>query len=551
LLGSLCGATLFAAEQGDEKMKQQATAHNPDFKLFRITARNKNLHIQNFISKLYPALWREISYNYSMVLKNRPHVFLTGIGWTLHMLTATVSAQTGSMPKPFDPVGDKPKPPIQPVTDSPSSNGGQSNSGQTILQQQQFESVGPQSAGAADLNLGGSWPWESNTMTGDFLGARSKLQDAGVTLQGTATLDFVSVLNGGLVNGFSLLSLVDVNVTGDTEKLFGLKGGTLFVDFQTANQTRAPVELIPDYWGFDAINSYGEFTQLAQYWYQQEIIGDRLKVKFGKIDANVDFAVPCTGLNFIHSAAYYPAGLVKDMPTYPRQAGGLEILAKPMDNFDARIGFFDGSSNYANPSTRVNGRNTGTHGLAGFLWENPGSYFMIAELGPDWTIAEHTGKFRAGWFEQIGDTSTFGVNGPGVGTGPTGAYAYANQHVFDLDGSGKLLGLELFGEFSWSDPNQNPSHWGLMLGSQWQGLIDARPSDTVGVLWAYNQFSSNENVTTSPGSSEAILEAFYNVQVTPWFSIQPDMQYLSQPSSVSTSNIPGAWIFTMRLSFVF
>ncbi len=54
--GSLCGATLFAAEQGDEKMKQQATEHNPDFKLFRITALNKNLHIQNFISKLYPAL---------------------------------------------------------------------------------------------------------------------------------------------------------------------------------------------------------------------------------------------------------------------------------------------------------------------------------------------------------------------------------------------------------------------------------------------------------------------------------------------------------------
>jgi carbohydrate-selective porin OprB len=82
-------------------------------------------------------------------------------------------------------------------------------------------------------------------------------------------------------------------------------------------------------------------------------------------------------------------------------------------------------------------------------------------------------------------------------------------------------------------------------------VIDARPSDTVGVLWAYNQFTSNENLTTSPGSSEAILEAFYDFQVTPWFSIQPDMQYLSQPSSDASANIPGAWIFTMRLSLVF
>ena len=36
-----------------------------------------------------------------MVLKKWPHVFMTGIGWALHMLTATVSAQTGSMPNQF------------------------------------------------------------------------------------------------------------------------------------------------------------------------------------------------------------------------------------------------------------------------------------------------------------------------------------------------------------------------------------------------------------------------------------------------------------------
>ena len=98
-------------------------------------------------------------------------------------------------------------------------------------------------------------------------------------------------------------------------------------------------ELVPDYWGFDAINSYGSFTELAQYWYQQEIIDDRLMVKFGKIDANVDFAVPCTGTNFVNSAAYFPGALVVNMPTYPLQAGGVEILTKPFENFDARFGF--------------------------------------------------------------------------------------------------------------------------------------------------------------------------------------------------------------------
>ena len=309
-------------------------------------------------------------------------------------------------------------------------------------------------------------------------------------------------------------------------------------------------ELVPDYWGFDAINSYGSFTELAQYWYQQEIIGDRLMVKFGKIDANVDFAVPCTGTNFVNSAAYFPGALVVNMPTYPLQAGGVEILTKPFENFDARFGFFDGSNNYINPRTGAPGTNTGNSGLGSFLWDNPGSYFLIAEAGPDWIINGHKGQFRAGWFEQLGDTNLSGVNGNSVGNGPTGTYAYANQQLFNT-GPEEFQGLEVFGQLSGSDPNQNSTQWSMMLGSQWEGLIDVRPNDTVGLLWAYNKFTSNDTLTTAPGSSETILETFYNVQVTPWFLIQPDIQYISQPSPDSTQSIPGAFVFTMRLTFVF
>jgi hypothetical protein len=235
------------------------------------------------------------------------------------------------------------------------------------LQIEKSENIGPQSEGAADEKLGEPWPWEKNTMLGDLFGARSDLQNAGITFQGSATLDFINALSGASVNGFSMVSLIDANLSVNTEKLFGLQGGEAFLDFQSAAQTRQLNELVPDYWGFDAINSYGSFTELAQYWYQQEIIGDRLMVKFGKIDANVDFAVPCTGTNFINSAAYFPGALVVNMPTYPLQAGGVEILTKPFENFDARFGFFDGSNNYINPRTGAPGTNTGNSGLGSFL----------------------------------------------------------------------------------------------------------------------------------------------------------------------------------------
>ena len=476
-------------------------------------------------------------------------------------MTIAAHAQTTIAPQSNNPVSEASKSPANPdmnvQTPAPAEHethlrADLNHDGvpESQLQIERSENIGPQSEGAADEKLGEPWPWEKNTMLGDLFGARSDLQKAGITFQGSATLDFINALNGAPVNGFSLTSLIDANLSINTEKLFGLQGGEVFLDFQSAAQTRQLNELVPDYWGFDAINSYGSFTELSQYWYQQEIIGDRLMVKFGKIDANVDFAVPCTGTNFVNSAAYFPGSLVVHMPTYPVQAGGVEILTKPFENFDARFGFFDGSNNYINRTTGATGTNTGNSGLGSFLWDNPGSYFLIAEAGPDWTVGGHKGKFRAGWFEQLGDTQISGANGNGVGNGPTGTYAYANQQLFNEDPEG-LQGLEVFGQFGWSDPNQNSTQWSMMLGSQWQGLIDVRPNDTVGLLWAYNQFTENGALTTAPGSSETILETFYSVQVTPWFLIQPDMQYISQPSPDSTQSIPGAFVFTMRLTFVF
>ena len=136
------------------------------------------------------------------------------------------------------------------------------------LQIERSENIGPQSEGAADEKLIGPWPWAQDTMLGDLFGARSDLQKAGITFQGSATLDFINVLSGAPMNGFSMASLIDANLSVNTEKLFGLKGGEVFLDFQSAAQTRQLNELVPDYWGFDAINSYGSFTELAQYWYQ-------------------------------------------------------------------------------------------------------------------------------------------------------------------------------------------------------------------------------------------------------------------------------------------
>ena len=71
---------------------------------------------------------------------------------------------------------------------------------------------------------------------------------------------------------------------------------------------------------------------------------------------------------------------------------------------NARFGMFDGSTAQFNPQTGGAGTPTGSTGVGGFLWSNPGAYFLIGELGPRWTTDGLAGHFEVGWFDQTGES---------------------------------------------------------------------------------------------------------------------------------------------------
>lgn len=90
-----------------------------------------------------------------------------------------------------------------------------------------------------------------------------------------------------------------------------------------------------------------------------------------------------------------------------------------------------------------------------------------------------------------------------------------------------------------------------MGGVSWQGIVPGRPQDTAGLLAAWNQFGNEPAITTSAGVGEFVFETFYNFQVTPWLGIQPDVQFVNQPSSVPSASVPDAVILTVRVAIAF
>ena len=418
--------------------------------------------------------------------------------------------------------------------------------------------AGPQSPTFNEPAETGAWPWASSTLTGDWGGIRNKLSDGGITFNGTATLDLSTVMGQAPRRGFVMPYLIDLNLSFDTARMGLWQGGEAFLDFQQAGSTEPANSFVPDFWGWDAAYPFStHYTELAQYWYQHALADGAIRLKLGKIDANVDFAVSYPNLQFVNSAAYMPSVLAQDLPTYPNQAGGFEVLLRPVEWLDAKFGMFDGSTNWYDPTTGQSGPASGERGVGGFFWDNPGSYFLIGELDARWKSDGNPGHANLGWFDQTGQSAEPGQSmapsplGEADVAGPWGLYTSASQTVFQPKGADQGQGLSLFGQFGWSPPTENPSQWSLMGGADWQGILEDRPKDTTGLLLGYAHMSNLPELGVSPGQGEWVVEAFHNFQITPWLGIQPDLQWIRQPSDQPAYDIGGAWILTFRVSMTF
>jgi hypothetical protein len=107
--------------------------------------------------------------------------------------------------------------------------------------------------------------------TDDWFGARPWLDDRGVSFQANWTLDYSKNFRGGLdTAGSAFRHLFNANLTLNTERLFGLKGGTLFVNFQNQSGDSG-LTLTGDAQMFSNIDADGR-TQLSELWYEQALL---------------------------------------------------------------------------------------------------------------------------------------------------------------------------------------------------------------------------------------------------------------------------------------
>ncbi len=378
--------------------------------------------------------------------------------------------------------------------------------------------------------------WEWSRLTGDWGGGRTYLEDHGVTFNGSFTLDWTSVWDGGVSRRASTRTLLDINASVDFEKLLGWKGGTFYVDFYSTDM-RGGTPDVGSIQGIDNSETGGNLDQVAEVWFEQKLFDDVLRVKAGKIDAISEFAFVNASSDNIHATA----GALNTMvgfPTYPDPATGIVAFVYPLEVLYVGGGLFDGAT--------VDGFATGRRGPGSFFSDDrSSSWFSIGEVGLTWKKAGPMGAGRAlagAWYHSATFSAFDGRSHDGTG----GFYVMAEQQ-FWVRGEGDDAKRGLFGwvQYGHADDEISAISDQYGAGVKLVGTLPTRDDDTTGAFFTFAELSDKGGFA----ENESALELFYTVQVTPAVKVKPDLQFIFNPSGDKT--IDDAVVGGLRVEIAF
>jgi porin len=373
--------------------------------------------------------------------------------------------------------------------------------------------------------FGGDTSWtEWSRATGDWAGLRTRLEDRGVSLAGSYVHDWSAPLSGGLSRHGAARGLLDVNLTLETEPLIGLPGGQFFAQFLHHHGRDGSLD-VGDLQAFSNIDA-DPFSKTYELWYQQELFDGKLRVKVGQVDANTEFAYVDAGGDLIHSSAGFTPTLW-GFPTYTDPELSVNMFIHPTERL------YFGAAVYG--STLDDGLDTGHPfwiGEAGVTWET------LGQLG--------AGRFAAGLWHHSGDVDR--LDG-GLEQGTTGFYLLAEQRVWseNPDAADDLQGVDGFLQFGASDGAVNEFERHVGGGLRWIGPVPSRDADTLNL--GANWVGLSDDPSAGFTADEWSVELNYVFQLTPFFRLAPDLQWIGNPGGDATADL--AFVATLRAALDF
>lgn len=278
---------------------------------------------------------------------------------------------------------------------------------------------------------------------------------------------------------------------------------------------------------------YTDWIWVDQVWIRQNLFNRKVALQLGYLDQQtiLDRNAYANSEDKQFMAQY----LDNNNAIIPMKVGlGATLYLHPTPNWDLSLGFADAVNR-----TRVIGFDTFFDGADSLVW--------FFQTGIKTRVADLPGNYRAGAYHDARKAPVFGTGT--MQSGHNGMFLSFDQMLFRESGN-DLQGLGGFARYGWHDADVNRFGHFWSVGFQYDGPLPARDEDRWGAamysIHASDQFKAAGNPTFS---RETGYETYYRLQLSPWMTFTPNVQYIVNPGGSSVIDDAVAANLRVRITF--
>jgi porin len=421
--------------------------------------------------------------------------------------------------------------------------------------------VEAQASGGAAAATTSESLWDRGTLTGHWAGVRTRLETAGITLTVQEQSEVWANLAGGLRTGTTANGVLTASLTIDLAKTVPWTRTTFFVNAFQIHGRGPSTQLVENQQLVSNIEATPA-TKLSNLWIESQLFGDRLSVRLGQGGANDELMLAPSAALFLNSSLGFPDWLAQNLPSggpnYPLATPMVRARLTLTDGLTLVGAAFNGDPAGPGPGDPQERDRSGTafrlqDPVLAFaeLWYAVGQRPQARGLPGLYKIGAfyHAGVFEDQARDSLG-RSLADPTSSGIARRSRGNYALygiIDQMLWRVPGT-TARGLSAFGLVMAGPESRNRVHMYLEGGLHWQGLIPGRSNDRFGLAIAHARTSNalrrlgaeTATITGMPNNirqHETVLEVTYLYQITPWWSLQPDLQGVFNPGAALSSSL--------------
>jgi len=397
--------------------------------------------------------------------------------------------------------------------------------------------------------VGRAFDFVEETLTKDWAGLRTELSELGIKPTASYTTDLMGNPGGGQSRGFTYAGTAQVSVFWDLAKLLHLRGLSLNIGGAWSTGKNLSADYIGNnFWVQSAYTAPGNGSNnltLGQVYLQQQWLDNALILAAGRLAPGTTFATMPVLNNFINQGINpMPCSLWTNDETFTAYPPGVEWGGQAIYNFSPAFQLAAGVFN-TNQSSALGGKGglnfALQQGNRGVLTVVQASYFYNHTPDDKGLPGQYSlgGFYDSNRFDNLKDLNS-------TKSGLYSIYGMFQQMIYRDGEAGSQKGLTIWGEAAVA-PRAIVSYMPYFVGAglSYQGAIPRRDDDIAAVGVIYGTFSRYIPRTTA----ETVFEANYQVTLTNWLSITPDLQYVSRPNG--SSAIKNALVLGAQVQIVF